>query len=244
MILVAHETGSRELQPIINRIGYAASIANLRYGDFAFEGNGPAGPINIGVERKSLHDMLHCIDDAHYAGRQRGGMRSLYQLSFLAIEGMFRPHDNEGYLMEGFRGGAAWGPCKYRQRAPLYSKLFNYLVSVAMSGVIITFSRDMYGTAYNVCMLYDYFQKPWDSHTSMSEVQLLPLAEVGGRPSLVLRWATQIDDIGVKLGKRAEELFPSAYDLGQSTAEDWVKIKGISARTAQRIEREIREGRR
>jgi len=242
MILVAHETGSRELLPTIQRIGYQAVLANLKYADFAFEGNGPEGVINIGVERKSLHDMLHCIDDARYAGVQRGGMRTLYQLSFLAIEGLYKPHDNEGTLMEGFKGGASWGVCRYRQRPPLYSKLFNYLVSVALSGVIITPSRDQYGTAYNVCMLYEYFRKAWDDHTSLLEIQLLPLAEIGGRPTLVRRCAAQIDGLGVKLSSRADDIFSSLHEMGNSDETDWVKIHGISPRTAKRIAREIWTG--
>jgi ERCC4-type nuclease len=240
MILVAHERGSKELLPIIQRIGYEASIANLAYADFAFEGNGPQGPISIGIERKSLHDMLHCIDDARYAGYQRGGMKIMYQISFLAIEGMFRPHDNEGYLMEGFRGGKDWAACKYRTQIPQYSKLFNYLTSIALSGVIITFGRDMYHTAYNVCMIYDYFRKKWDNHTSLQEIQMLPLWEIGGRPSLLRRMLAQVDGIGVKLAAAAEVHFMNP--TRQITQEkDWAAIKGISKQTAQRIATEIRE---
>jgi ERCC4-type nuclease len=239
LILVAYERGSKELVPIIERIGYQASLASLQYADFAFEGNGPQGPINIGVERKTLHDMLHCIDDARYAGLQRGGMSMLYQVSFLALEGMYKPHDSEGYLMEGFKGGASWGSCRYRQQVPPYSKLFNYLISIAISGVIITVGRDMYQTAYNICMLYDYFHKPWASHTSMSEVQTMSLWNVGGRPSLLKRILAQVDGIGVKLAEAAEAHFS---EHGRITdPEEWSRIKGISKTSAIRIAREIEE---
>ncbi len=167
-------------------------------------------------------------------------MKLMYQLNFLAVEGMYKPHDNDGYLMEGFRGGAAWAGCKYRQQFPRYDKLFNYLLSVAMSGVIITCSRDMYMTAFNICCLYDYFQKPWDRHTSMEEIEKLPMWEVGGRSSLVKRWAAQFDGVGVRLATEAEQTFVSGKHMGLSNVEDWAGIKGIGRNTAVRIVKEIR----
>jgi ERCC4-type nuclease len=186
---------------------------------------------------------LDSIDNAHYAGRQRGGMKLLYGINFLAVEGLTKPHEPDGYLMEGFNGGASWGRCRYQHDLP-YSKLFNYLVSVALTGVIITLSRDMYHTAYNVCCLYEYFRGPWDAHTSMREIQKLPLYGIGGRPSLVKRMAAQIDGIGVKLAEAAEAHFGTS-DLAvermmTATPAEWAKIKGISLQTAERIVKEIR----
>jgi len=239
MILVDPAVGSKELLPLIIRIGYAAQIAQpaLAYGDFAFDGNGPKGPISVAIERKSLHDMLHCIDDSRYAGFQKGGMDDLFNLNFLIVEGQWKPHEPDGYLMEG-RGNTFW-PCRYRSQTSPYSKLFNYLISVSLSRVIVIQTRDMYQTAYNICCMYDYFQKPWGSHTSMFETQVLPLADIGGKPSLVRRWAAQIDGIGVKLSRDAEHIFKSARELANGDEMDWARIKGISVQTAQRIVKEI-----
>jgi ERCC4-type nuclease len=91
------------------KLGVKAEKADLQFGDFAFEGNGPDGTISIGVERKTLHDLLNCIDDARYAGHQRVGMKQMYTISYLLVEGHWRAHDPSGILMEGFNAGTTWG---------------------------------------------------------------------------------------------------------------------------------------
>ncbi len=239
MILVAHETGSKELLPIIQRIGEEAQIANLPYSDFCFDGNGPKGYITIGIERKTLHDMLHSIDDSRFAGFQAHGMRSLFGLRILIVEGHFKPHDNDGYLMEGFKGGTVFGLCRYRSRVNPYSKLSNYLLSVSLSGIHVIRTRDMYQTAYEICMAYRYFQKPWSAHNSMQEIQSLALAEVAGKPSLCRRWASQIDGIGVKLSTDIERYFHTPRRLALADESDWASIKGLSLTTAKRIVKEV-----
>lgn len=239
MILVAHERGSRELLPIIQRIGVKAEIANLPSADFAFEGNGPDGTVNIGVERKTIHDMLACIDDARYSAHQKIGMKQLYNLSFLCVEGMWRAHDPDGWLMELFPGSQSWAFCKPGGRRVLYSKLRRYLYSVSLSNVNVIQTRDMYQTAYDVCELYHYFQKKWSAHTSLLEVQKFAIPDMNFKPSLVRRWASDLEDIGVKHSLEAEHLFKTPIRLAQADEMDWLKINGIGVKTATKIIREV-----
>src|SRR5437667_6511157 len=99
MILVDSAIGSVDLMPAIQRIGVRCEKTHLASGDAMFEGRGPQGPLLIGVERKKLHDMLACIDDARY-NDQRIRMRQDYDISILMVEGHWKPHDNKGLLME------------------------------------------------------------------------------------------------------------------------------------------------
>lgn len=238
MIEVAREKGSKELLPYITRIGVQAELSGLQFGDFAFEGKGPKGSILIGVERKTLHDMLHCIDDSRYSAHQRPGMLAMYQKSYLILEGYWKPHEN-GTLMEGFEGGTKWGACKYRSSHVLYSKLYRYLLSVSLSGVIVIYSRDIYHTAYNICECFHYFQKPWDKHTSLIEVQKLAIPDLRKKPSLVRRWASDLEGVGVIHSLAAERLFRTPLQLAQSDEMDWLRIPGIGVPTAQKIIKEI-----
>lgn len=244
MILVDDRIGSKELLPIIQRIGVPCELSRLSYGDAAFEGNGPKGPITVGVERKTLNDMLACIEDARYAAHQRPGMLALYSKSYLCIEGLWAPGDGNGFdgqLMQGFRNGASWGPLKVRSgRTPLYSKLYRYLMSVALSGVIITPSMHIFHTAYNICEMYQYFQKRWNQHTSLIEVQKLAIPDMTGKPSLVRRWASDLTDIGVVHSQDAERLFRAPLILANAPESAWLDIKGIGVPTARRIVKEIR----
>ena len=238
MILVDSRIGSVELLPYIQRIGVPVDKTQLEYGDVCFEGNVKEGRALIGVERKTLHDMLHCIDDSRYAAHQRPGMALMYRKSFLIVEGCFKPHDPNGLLMEGFQGGAKWGFCRYRSQNVLYSKLRRYLFSISLSGVHVMFTRDIWQTAYDCCELYQWFQKKWTDHTAVMETQTLLLPDMG-RPTLVRRWAANLTDVGVKFSIEAQRLFKTPINLAVSDESEWMKIKGIGVHTAQSIIREI-----
>lgn len=224
----------------VRKIGVNCEKGTLEFADAAFEGNGPDGRIMIGIERKSLHDMLNCIDDSRYSAHQKVGMMPMYKVSILMLEGVWKPHDPDGWLMEGFNGGSSFGMCRYRSRQTLYSKLFRYMLSVSMSNVIVIQSRDLWHTAYNICECYHYFQKQWDDHTSMLETQKLQIPDMRIKPPLVRKWAADIEYIGVKMSLKAEELFRTPIRLANSDEMDWLKIPRLGVQTARKIITEIR----
>lgn len=242
MILVDPRDGattediSGEMVSKIIRYGVQAEKCRLKFGDFAFDGNGPRGEIMVGVERKTLHDMLHCIDDSRY-NMQRIGMAQMYSKSFLIVEGAFG-HNSDGILMERSPKGN-WYYCNYRSKPVLYSKLYNYLISVAHSGVIITYSHDLWQTCFNVVQIFHYHQKKWANHTSLLEKQMLNIPSFNRKPSLVRRWAAEIEGIGVKFGGEAERIFRTPVRLANSDEQDWLRIEGIGVPTAMKIIREI-----
>lgn len=237
MIIVDSRTGSKELLPYIRNFKVKSELSSLLFGDSCFEGNGPKGKIMVGVERKTLHDMLHCIDDSRYSAYQRPGMQAMYDQSYLLVEGLWKPHEN-GFLMEGFNG-SSWGPCRYRSKPVLYSKLRRYLFSMSLSNVTVLYSRDIVQTAFDMCELFHYYQKKWDQHTSLLETQKLNLPSLQGKASLVRKWAADIDDVGVKFSESAEGIFKTPLKLAQSSELDWMRVKGIGVATAQSIIRQI-----
>lgn len=238
MILADYHRGSHELIPYITKHGVKSEKADLVYGDFAFEGNGPKGPILIGVERKTLHDMLMCIDTAHYSGKQLVGMKKMYGYSFLLLEGVWRPHDSEGWLMESVNDSQFFY-CKQTSTRVLYSKLRRYLISVGLAGVQVIYSRDMRQTGYDLCELFHYFQKSWNKHTSLIEMHKLNIAQLSGKPSVTRRWAESLEGIGSTHGMDAERVFKRPIDLAQATEREWLRIPGIGPKTARKIVREI-----
>lgn len=240
MILVAHEQSSLELLDTINKIGVKAEKHVLPYGDYAFEGNGPSGRMFIGIERKKLHDMLSCVDDSRYSAHQKIGMAQYYKRSYLMVEGVWKPHDQTGHLMEGFNAGKSFGYCKQRSQPVMYHKLYRYLLSVGNSGVQIDYTRDPYHTAFNICECYHYYQKKWDSHTSMLETQKLNIPSLSGKPSLARRWAAEVEGLGVKLSMAAASVFRTGYDLAHADEFDWMEVDGVTSRMARASVREIR----
>lgn len=229
----------KEMVDIIKRLGVKSELQTLEYGDAAFEGIGPHGTVLVGVERKALHDMLNCIDDARFSGHQRIGMKQMYAISVLMVEGYWRPHDGNGLLMEGFNGGTSWGFCRYRSQRTLYSKLYRYLCSVMLSGVAVSYSRDVFHTSFNIVEWYQYFQKPWDQHTSMLETHKVAIPTLNAKPSLTRLWANDIAGVGTKLSMDAEKLFKKPINLALADEGEWLKLPGIGVKTAQQIVREV-----
>jgi ERCC4-type nuclease len=232
----------------IRQIGVECNKSPLEFGDAAFEGNGPSGKILIGVERKSLHDMLSCIDDSRYSGHQKVGMSQMYAVQFVMLEGLWRAHDPEGWLMEGRESWnqslravvLSWFHCKYRSQQTLYSKLFRYMLSVSLSGVVVIQCRDLWHTCYNIVEIYRYFQKPFEAHTSMLEVPKIAIPDMRIKPSLVRKWATDLEDIGVVHSLQAEELFRTPIVLANASESDWMKLPRVGAKTARKIVASIR----
>lgn len=238
MILVDYRKGSKELRPIIKGFGVPCELENLPAGDAYFTGNGPHGSMDIGVERKALHDILHCIEDARY-NAQRVEMKTLYKVSFMAIEGLWMPNGQDGTLMEGYDRGRAWGRCKFSSRPTMYSKLYRYLMSVTLSGVIITPSVNMEHTAYNIVEMFHYFNKPWNKHTSLLQPQKMNIPQLTGPPSVTKLWAVALEGIGVKHGIEAERIFRKPIVLANADESKWLQIPGVGAPTARKIVKEI-----
>lgn len=239
------KSGGELLQPIIRRLGIPCETAQLAYGDACFEGNGPDGIITVGVERKTLHDMLQCVEDSRYSAHQLPGMLKLYSKSFLILEGLWErgtPGSTlDGVLIQGFNHGSSWGPLRTvgGGRTTLYSKLYRYLMSVSLAGVIITYSNDLVQTACQIVEIQQYFQKKWRDHTALRECQKLAIPSLAGKPSLCKRWANELTDVGVVHGEDAERLFRSARKLANAGEQEWMSIPGIGVRTARQIVREI-----
>jgi ERCC4-type nuclease len=252
MILVDSSKGSGDrnqggvdLVPLIKGLGVQAVYDNLKYGDACFEGNGPDGPVYIGLERKSLHDILDCIDTARFSSHQMVGMRKTYTVSVVIVEGMWRlgsPPKMGGLLLES--RGEGWFPCKNIGRNVLYSKLYRYLISLQFAGVIVTYSDTLYETAGQIVEWWHYFQKPFDQHTSLLEMQKIVVPSLTGRPSLVRQWAADIAGVGVKYAVEAEQLFKTPQALANADIDQWQKLvtdkgRGIGFKTALKIVRQI-----
>lgn len=239
MILIDNRVGSKELYPFLQRLGCKVELSQLDFGDAAFEGNGPDGRIMVGIERKTIGDFLSCIDDSRYAAHQRPGMLAMYQHSILMIEGVWKPDTATGYLMECI-ATLTWRPYR-RPSMIMYNKLFRYLLSVQIAGTTVVQTRDLEHTAFNIRECFSYFSKKWQDHTSLLETQKLNLPSLTGKPSLVRKWAADLEGIGPKYSQQAEKLFKTPYELASSEERDWMQIAGVGAKTARSVIKQIHE---
>lgn len=220
-----------------------AEMTHLQFGDAMLEINGPDGPLLVGIERKRLRDMLTCVDDGRLSGHQAIGMRQDFDVRVVMVEGLWRPHDPEGWLLEAYGGGVSWGYLKQGSRV-LYAKLYRYLISLRLSGIVLDYTRDPFHTAFNIAEWWHYGQKAWDSHTSQIQLHQVPIPHLTRKPSLVDKWLYSIDGVGHKKAALAKRQFKTGLALANADESEWLKIPGVGVKTAQDIVREIWRGSR
>jgi ERCC4-type nuclease len=233
----ANYKNQASLRTYIRSLNIECEHNPLQWGDACFDGNGPDGNMTIGIERKALHDMLNTIDTSNYAGKQRIGMKQMYRVSFLFVEGFWKARE-DGMLMES-KNGCDWFLCRPNGRTVMYSKLRRYLYSMTYSGVIVNFTQTVFHTALDIVECYHYHQKKWADHTSLREIPKLAIPQMNFTASLVRKWASDIDGVGVKLSEDAERLFRKPIVLAQADEADWLRIPGIGIAKAQDIVRKI-----
>src|SRR5574342_372474 len=89
-------------------------LGRLEYGDVSFVGNGPDDtPVLVGIERKSIGDLLNTITSGRFAGHQLPGLINSYNVVYLIVEGLYRPGPSG--LLE-LRYGAGWAPNEMGRR--------------------------------------------------------------------------------------------------------------------------------
>ena len=110
---------------------------------------------------------------------------------------------------------------------------------MSLSGVHVLYTRDIEQTAFDITEIFHYFSKQWSSHTSLLAMQRLNIPTLNAKPSLVRRWASDLEGIGVKMSADAEKLFRKPIALATADETEWLRLPGVGVKTAQSVWREI-----
>lgn len=233
MITLDKRSGSLELLPHFS--SGLAQLGHLQFGDASFMGNGPEGPVLVGIERKSVRDLINSIDSGRLQGHQLPGMLASYNYSYLIVEGLWRPNKNGLLEVWGNRG---WSPMRNGTRQYAGSLLDNLMNTLSvLAGVIIKQTSNQPHTALLIQYLYGWWQKEWDSHRGHLGFSATPhLVTLDLRkPGLVQRVAKELPGIGWEKSKAASKHFNSVIDMVMSPWTEWEKIPGIGETMARRI---------
>lgn len=238
MITLDRRAGSYELSasmPLeIVRIGH------LEFGDASFMGNGPGGPVLVGVERKTVRDLLHSTDSGRLQGHQIPGLLRSYNYVYIVVEGIFR--SNRDGILEYNRGGA-WYRIVAGKRSYMASSLYNLMNTLSLlSGIVILQTQDSRTTANLITNLYRWWQKPWSKHTGHVGFQIDPHpVELHGKPSLLRRMAKELPGIGWEKSKAVAEHFKTVRGMVLADRFNWQLIEGIGPTIAKRCVEVMRE---
>lgn len=239
MILIDNRVGSRELAP---HISPPSKLTRLSYADFSFMGNGPDGISSIGIERKTITDLLSSISSGRLSGHQLIGLLSSYDYVYLLIEGIWKPRDHDGVLEHYRRGG--WKPIQLGQRHFISREVSNYVNTLAITcGIKVWFTQSRKQSGRWIGDLWHWWDKDWDKHTAHRQFHVEPPNNAMLRkPSIMHRIVKELPSVGWDRAKHIVEVYKSLKDLMGATEKELMEIDGIGKGMAAKIHRALREG--
>lgn len=232
MILIDDRQGSGEFDSLISA---PHVLCRLEYADFAWPGSGPDGPVDVGVERKSLLDLLQSISSGRLSGHQIIGLTQSYDHVYLLVEGVWRPDRRSGTLMR-IGGKGQWIPAAQGSRRFMARDLFNFFNSLSIiCGITVIQTGNKWETAKWLDASHSWWSKPWEKHRSHLQFRRPEAHAQLVKPSLATRMACQFDGIGWDKARSLGNRFPLPEDLIFASEADLMEVPGIGKGLAESI---------
>lgn len=231
LILIDRREGSADLTKHIPN----SVLVELDFGDASFTGNGPDGPVEIGVERKRIGDLINSIMSGRLSGHQIPGMLETYYRAYLIIEGLCKENPHTGVVE--VRRGIEWKEIRTGTRTMRVRDIFLYLTTLEiMTGVIVRKTTGIKGTAAQITWLSDWWGKKWEEHKGhLAIYKQPPPAALLKKPSVLRMMAAELPSIKWKRSLAVAEYFGSIKAMVNSTEEQWLEIEGIGKATAKAV---------
>jgi hypothetical protein len=242
-IYVDDRAGSIDLikhEPLLS----TAEVTRLDSGDVMFCGNGHAGPVLVGIEVKSIYDVVSSINTGRLAATQLPALLATYDVTWLLIYGTYGP--GVGGRLETYRGKRTRGFRLGSRHVP-YGYLEGFLCDLAASGVAIKTVGSEYAAAQWIGVLHRWWSKSWDKHKGLRafdrsrQVGLVP----GVDPDTHFRAcvASQLPGLGYERAMAAAAYFPSVVSMVTADVSDWQRVPGVGKVIAGAIVEAIRRKR-
>lgn len=243
MVFIDDRTGSIELKRHFK--GVSVEVQRLAFGDFYFIGNGKDDtPITVGIERKTLPDLLSSIASGRLVGHQIPGMINTYNNCILLIEGIHRgnPDTNE---LELYTNGT-WKPLNYTRTKWRIQDMWNWVESLEeFTSFKVKYSTSEICSARMVMSMFHWWNKPYNKHTAMKAVKvekdikpkfgLVPLSPMA-------RLYAELPGVGVERADALAKRFPSVKKLIFANDDDLCSVDGIGPVTAKKIQDFLMKG--
>ncbi len=244
MITVDNRVGSKELLPYFPP--GEAVLGRLEYADFAFEGNGPGDiPWRIGIERKTIRDLITCMQSGRFSGHQLKGLINGYNEVYLVVEGLFKANGKDGLLMT-YEGGE-WRALGLGDNCYMMRDIWLFLNTITVKSNIrwmtTTNPRD---TARFVSTLHRWWTwKEYEEHRAHLRPDTGKIASFG-KDSFERRVAYQLEGVGwgggQSIGKSQliEAEFDSVEEMCLADENRWMQIEGIGKKLSKSIVAELK----
>jgi ERCC4-type nuclease len=222
LLLIDRRVGSKDLLKPLKSAGLDAEIVELEFADVAFSGKGAKGAsVDIGIELKTLTDLVGSLRSGRLAGHQLPGLRAHYEHAWLVVEGLWRT--NETGHVTTYQG-------KTRGWVPLHGKMSSselekqVLTLELCGGLHARYTNARADTVRFICNLYRWWTDiALDHHTSHLAIHDQPTLV----PISAYRQAfCKLPGVGVKASKAVAEHFGNSMrKASEATLDEWANIK-------------------
>lgn len=219
MLLVDDRVGSAELAPPLRRLGLPVETCRLPFGDVAFAGRGVQGaPVDIGIELKTLPDLVGSLRSGRLPGYQLPGLQATYDHTWLIVEGR-HSSDMQGRVTVPQHG----------RTVPLHgqvsiAELEKRLLTLEIQGGLhVRHTASRAQTIQTLVNLYRWWtDQSLDQHKS--HIAVHQVASV--RPISQFRQTVcQFPHVGLKASRQVEEHFGGSLRRAvNASAKEWSDI--------------------
>lgn len=236
---VDRRAGSKELEEPLCAVGLCPEMDNLAAGDVELVGSGPGGrPLMVGVEYKTVPDVLTCMRDGRFAEQARR-MRGRYEVSWLLIEGEWKIEGSQLEVRE--KGGfKARGHYTYQEVAAWV------LTMAQRGGVLMWRTRDRAESVAWLRSLYWWWtSKEFEEHRAHLDWYRPPYTPENpmemAEPTMAVKVAAALLSQGPTVdvnGERAKAVgahFGSVRAMLTADEKAWRAVAGIGPKTAKKV---------
>lgn len=259
-VLIDNREGSADLCTI-PPLDTVCRLTTLKSGDAVFTGQHSTGDVTIGIEVKTIADLVSSSRSGRLQDVQLSAMIPNFHSSWLIYYGIYRPQERGPGILIYNEKRERWELLqigrKGKWRVP-YSYLQSITVEMAELGVNIFHVSTKVDVAEWIYKTYLWWQKPWDQHKFMQVfLQDSSLAtgldksrqrKRGRREDAkreddgvlrVARVAAGLPGINFTRGVRAAKRFRSVRAMIMATEDEWKRISGIGDGIARTVCRAI-----
>jgi len=228
--------GSSHLAAHFDELKVPYEITSLEFADVMFMGNGPEGPVSVGVELKNIFDFINSMHTGRLAGHQIPGLKERYDHVWIIVEGFYRSRKGSG-IAEVPRG-PTWMPLYLGKRPVFWNELEAFITSIEVqAGIHVRRTRTEHETARLIgTVLLPWWGKQWTDHRSLKQLDIPQAPRLSMREEQdpvkqrMHRVATSFEGIGYERGLKVAQSgeFDSVAEMINGDAEQWQRALGIA----------------
>ena len=234
MLLVDSRVGSIDLATPLSKHRLVVEVTHLQFGDVAFCGSGQLGPVDVGIELKTIGDLANSFRTGRLQGHQVPGLMRAYDHVWLIVEGTWKVGAHGELLVYRRNGKLEPLPGKFTVGEFEKRLLTVEMMSGGKLHVRHTFTRRE--TVEAIASLYRWWcDRTLNEHKSNLVAHMPPLhAGLSDFRKAVVVWP----GIGIERSKAVEDHFGGKLIAAANATEaEWLKIDGIGKETVKRVMR-------